>query len=95
MVYEHAKDHKFYDGIIVIDFDILNTIKGMVRNFEAKNTNVAIIRIGRRCAGNGFFRRRGNWRWRGGKRAWWLLRAKNFWKGGKQKYKHEQGSDSH
>ena len=37
IVYEHAKDHKFYEEIEVIDFDILKTIKGMVRNFESKN----------------------------------------------------------
>lgn len=37
MVYEHAKDHNYYQDIKVIDFDILNTIKVMVRNFESKN----------------------------------------------------------
>ncbi len=42
MVYEHAKDHQFYHGITVIDFDILNTIKGMVRNFEAKNISSSL-----------------------------------------------------
>jgi NTP pyrophosphatase (non-canonical NTP hydrolase) len=39
MVYQHAKDHKFYKDIKVIDFDILNTIKGMVRNFESKSVS--------------------------------------------------------
>lgn len=42
MVYEHAKDHKFYKDIDVIDFDILNTIKGMVRNFESKNISSSL-----------------------------------------------------
>jgi NTP pyrophosphatase (non-canonical NTP hydrolase) len=40
MVYQHAKDHNYYEGIDVIDFDILNTIKGWsgissVRTFRA------------------------------------------------------------
>ena len=42
MVYEHAKDHNFYKDITVIDFDILNTIKGMVRNFETKNISSSL-----------------------------------------------------
>lgn len=42
MVYEHAKDHNFYEGITVVDFDILNTIKGMVRNFETKNISSSL-----------------------------------------------------
>jgi NTP pyrophosphatase (non-canonical NTP hydrolase) len=42
MVYEHAKDHNFYQDITVIDFDILNTIKGMVRNFETKNISSSL-----------------------------------------------------
>lgn len=42
LVYEHAKDHKFYQDITVIDFGILNTIKGMVRNFEAKNISSSL-----------------------------------------------------
>lgn len=42
MVYEHAKDHNYYDGITVIDFDLLNTIKGMVRNFEVKNISSSL-----------------------------------------------------
>jgi NTP pyrophosphatase (non-canonical NTP hydrolase) len=42
MVYEHAKDHNFYQAIQVIDFDILNTIKGMVRNFEVKNISSSL-----------------------------------------------------
>ncbi len=42
MLYEHAKDHNFYYGIEVIDFDILNTIKGMVRNFEVKNISSSL-----------------------------------------------------
>ena len=42
MVYEHAKDHKFYEDITVVDFDILNTIKGMVRNFEVKNISSSL-----------------------------------------------------
>lgn len=42
MVYEHAKDHNFYEGIIVVDFDILNSIKVMVRNFEAKRVSTTL-----------------------------------------------------
>lgn len=42
MVYEHAKDHNFYQDITVVDFDILNTIKGMVRNFETKNISSSL-----------------------------------------------------
>lgn len=42
MVYEHAKDHNFYLDITVVDFDILNTIKGMVRNFEVKNISSSL-----------------------------------------------------
>ena len=42
MVYEHAKDHNFYQDITVVDFDILNTIKGMVRNFEVKNISSSL-----------------------------------------------------
>jgi NTP pyrophosphatase (non-canonical NTP hydrolase) len=42
MVYEHAKDHKFYKDIKVIDFDILNTIKGMVRNLESKSISSSL-----------------------------------------------------
>lgn len=42
MVYEHAKDHNFYEGISVIDFDILNSIKTMVRNFEAKRISTSL-----------------------------------------------------
>jgi len=37
IVYEHAKDHNYFKDIEVIDFDLLNTIKGMVRNFEVRN----------------------------------------------------------
>ena len=42
MVYAHAKDHKFYKDIQVIDFDLLNTIKGMVRNLETKNISTSL-----------------------------------------------------
>lgn len=42
MVYAHAKDHNFYEQINVIDFDLLNTIKGMVRNLEAKNISTSL-----------------------------------------------------
>lgn len=42
MVYEHAKDHNFYEGITVVDFDILNSIKVMVRNFEAKSVSTTL-----------------------------------------------------
>jgi NTP pyrophosphatase (non-canonical NTP hydrolase) len=42
MIYEHAKDHNFYDGITVVDFDILNSIKVMVRNFEAKKVSTTL-----------------------------------------------------
>ena len=42
MIYEHAKDHNFYQDIQVIDFYILNTIKGMVRNFETKNISSSL-----------------------------------------------------
>jgi NTP pyrophosphatase (non-canonical NTP hydrolase) len=42
MVYQHAKDHNYYEGIDVIDFDILNTIKGMVRNFECQNVSSSL-----------------------------------------------------
>lgn len=42
MVYEHAKDHNFYEDIKVIDFEILKTIKGMVRNFEVKNASSSL-----------------------------------------------------
>lgn len=42
MVFEHAKDHNFYQDIEVVDIDILNTIKGMVRNFESKNISSSL-----------------------------------------------------
>lgn len=42
LVYEHAKDHNFYEGIQTIDYDILKTIKGMVRNFEVKNISSSL-----------------------------------------------------
>ena len=42
MVYAHAKDHNYYQHISVIDFDLLNTIKGMVRNLEAKNISTSL-----------------------------------------------------
>lgn len=42
MVYAHAKDHNFYENIEVIDFDLLNTIKGMVRNLEVKNVSTSL-----------------------------------------------------
>lgn len=42
MVYAHAKDHNFYDNIEVVDFDLLNTIKGMVRNLEVKNASTSL-----------------------------------------------------
>lgn len=38
MIYEHAKHHNFFEGIEIIDYNILKTIKGMVKNFEIKNT---------------------------------------------------------
>lgn len=42
MVYEQAKDHNYYEGITVVDFDILNSIKVMVRNFEAKRVSTSL-----------------------------------------------------
>ena len=42
MVYEQAKDHNYYEGITVVDFDILNSIKVMVRNFEAKKVSTTL-----------------------------------------------------
>ena len=42
MVYAHAKDHNYYQHISVIDFDLLNTIKGMVRNLETKNISTSL-----------------------------------------------------
>lgn len=42
MVYAHAKDHNFYRDIDVIDFDLLNTIKGMVRNLEVRNISTSL-----------------------------------------------------
>ncbi len=42
MVYSHAKDHNFYKDIQIVDFDILNTIKGMVRNLETKNISSSL-----------------------------------------------------
>lgn len=42
MVYAHAKDHNYYKDIKVIDFDLLNTIKGMVRNLETKNISTSL-----------------------------------------------------
>ncbi|MDI9863504.1 nucleoside triphosphate pyrophosphohydrolase family protein [Flectobacillus sp. DC10W] len=41
MVYSHAKDHKFYEDIKVIDYEVLSTIKGMVRNLETKNISTS------------------------------------------------------
>jgi NTP pyrophosphatase (non-canonical NTP hydrolase) len=37
MVYEHAKDHRFFENIDTIDYNLLRTIKGIVGNFEVKN----------------------------------------------------------
>jgi NTP pyrophosphatase (non-canonical NTP hydrolase) len=42
MVYAHAKDHNYYEDIKVIDFELLNTIKGMVRNLETKNISTSL-----------------------------------------------------
>jgi len=42
MVYTHAKDHNYFKEIAVIDFDLLNTIKGMVRNLEVKNISSSL-----------------------------------------------------
>lgn len=42
MVYTQAKDHNYFKEIAVIDFDLLNTIKGMVRNLEVKNISSSL-----------------------------------------------------
>jgi len=42
MVFEHAKDHNFFENITQVDYEILKTIKGMVRNFEVKNISSSL-----------------------------------------------------
>ena len=37
MVYEYAKQFNFFENVSIIDYELLKTIKGMVRNFEVKN----------------------------------------------------------